>query len=167
MNSMNTKLIAGVVLVGALGVAGFIVAGGFSPNTDIKDVAEVEHNGVEVTLHKSPFCGCCGEYSQYLYGKGYTINTEETQDMDFVKKELGVPYELESCHTMEIAGYVIEGHVPEEAIMKLLADKPDIKGIGMAGMPSGSPGMPGPKNEDFVVYEITHEGEKGNVFIVL
>ncbi len=66
---------------------------------------------------------------------------------------------------MEVAGYVVEGHIPEAAIQKLLTEKPDIKGIGMAGMPSGSPGMPGPKNAEFVIYEITHEGERGSVFM--
>jgi len=67
----------------------------------------------------------------------------------------------------KIDGYVVEGHIPEEAVQKLLAEKPDIKGIGMAGMPSGSPGMPGPKTSDFVIYEITHEGTKGNIFITI
>ena len=87
--------------------------------------------------------------------------------MGLVKKKLGVPSELESCHTMEISGYVIEGHMPEEAIQKLLVENPNIKGIGLAGMPAGSPGMPGPKTSDFVIYEITHEGSRGDVFMVI
>ena len=97
---------------------------------------------------------------------GYTVDVQQTADMTSVKEVLGVPYELESCHTSEIGDYIIEGHVPEEAIDKLLVERPDIKGIGMAGMPSGSPGMPGPK-ETFEIYTITHEGTKGELFITL
>lgn len=126
----------------------------------------IAQNGVTVILHKSPSCGCCGQYGNYLSGKGYTVDVQQTSDMATVKENLRIPYELESCHTLEIDGYVVEGHVPEEAISKLLAERPDVKGIGMAGMPSGSPGMPGPK-EPFEVYTITHEGAKGDLFIVL
>ena len=123
--------------------------------------------GRTATIYKSPTCGCCGQYSVYLGKEGYDVVIENVEDMSEVKRSRGVPYELESCHTMEVAEYVVEGHVPQEAIEKLLAEKPDIKGIGMAGMPSGSPGMPGPKVNDFVVYEITHEGTKGAIFMTL
>ena len=126
----------------------------------------VEQKGITIKLHKSPTCGCCGLYADYLVQQGYSVDIQQTADMTLVKENLAVPYELESCHTSEIDGYVVEGHVPEQAINKLLTDRPDIKGIGMAGMPSGSPGMPGPK-EDFEIFTITHEGVKGELFIVL
>jgi hypothetical protein len=87
--------------------------------------------------------------------------------MSIIKKRFGEPEELGSCHTMEIDGYVVEGHIPKEAIQKLLTERPDIKGIGMAGMPMGSPGMPGRKAGDFVVYEITRDGTQGEVFATL
>lgn len=123
--------------------------------------------GVAAVVYKSPTCGCCGQYVSYLERKDYDVAVEQTQEMDAVKDRFGIPYELESCHTMEVGGYVVEGHVPEEAVRKLLVERPDIAGIGMGGMPSGSPGMPGPKREDFVIYEITHEGEVGEVFMTI
>ena len=127
---------------------------------------KIESNGITMTLHKSPYCGCCGSYGEYMEDLGYEVIVKETEDMDKVKNDFGVPYELGSCHTTRIDGYVVEGHVPEEAIKKLLMEKPNIKGIGMSGMPSGSPGMPGTK-EDFMVYEINNDGTKGNLFLKL
>lgn len=99
--------------------------------------------------------------------EGYNVTVHETYDLREVKRSLKVPYSVESCHTAEIGGYVVEGHIPNEAIIKLLTEKPDIAGIGMAGMPAGSPGMPGPKTEDFVIYEITHDGERGSIFMTI
>lgn len=117
-----------------------------------------------LTMHKDTYCSCCGKWGSYMESNGYETKVVAEDKMEDVKNRLGVPYELQSCHTAEIEGYVIEGHIPNEAIEKLLSEKPDIKGIGMAGMPSGSPGMPGPK-EDFMIYEINHDGTKGDLFM--
>lgn len=157
---MNNKIIITILVVVVIGIAGFMALQS-GPNQE----TALEDKGAVVTVYKSPTCGCCGVWASYMQREGYKVETENIQDMSEIKKRLGVPYELESCHTSEIGGYVVEGHIPNEAIEKLLAEKPDIKGIGMAGMPSGSPGMPGPKTEDFVIYEITHEGTKGDVFM--
>lgn len=157
---MKNNLIISGLVVAIVTVAGFMIFSSPSSSADKEAVAAV-------TLHKSPYCGCCGVYGSYLKGLDYAVTVNDTDDMASVKKQFGVPYELESCHTMEVAGYIIEGHIPEAAIQKLLDEQPDIKGIGMGGMPSGSPGMPGPKNEDFVIYEITHDGAKGDVFMAI
>lgn len=155
--------IAGLVLVAA-GLVGYMA----TENRSGEMVEQGEANqGVVATIFKSPSCGCCGQYAAYLEDRKYAVKVEKTTAMDSVKEQYDVPYELQSCHTMEIDGYVVEGHVPEEAVAKLLSERPDIKGIGMAGMPSGSPGMPGPKNDDFVIYEITHEGTQGDVFMTI
>lgn len=158
----NNVIVLGLVAVVLALIGGMAF---WSLNGDTEVTQSV--NGTTVTIHKSPSCGCCGEYGAYLESLGYTVAVEMEEDMALVKLEMGVPYELESCHTAEVEGYVVEGHVPEAAIAKLLQDRPDIKGIGMAGMPSGSPGMPGPKNEPFTVYEITYEGTQGAVFMTL
>lgn len=158
--NMNNKLIISSLVLVVIAVAGLMVFSSPSSPADREAIAAV-------TLHKSPYCGYCGVYGSYLEGLDYDVAVNDTEDMASIKEELGVPYELESCHTMEVAGYVIEGHIPEAAIQKLLDEQPDIKGIGMGGMPSGSPGMPGPKNEDFVIYEITHDGAKGDVFMAI
>ncbi|MEX2368820.1 MAG: DUF411 domain-containing protein [Candidatus Paceibacterota bacterium] len=155
---MKNKIIIASLVAAVVVVGGFMLSQTSVSQTSDETVAAV-------TLHKSPYCGCCGVYGSYLEGLDYVVEVKDMEDMASIKERFAVPYELESCHTMEVAGYVIEGHIPEAAIQKLLAEKPDIKGIGMAGMPSGSPGMPGPKNGEFVIYEITHEGEKGDVFM--
>lgn len=126
----------------------------------------ITENKTLLTLYKSPYCSCCGEWGSYMKSNGYEVITVLEVDMDTVKEKFQVPDELGSCHTAEIDGYIVEGHVPNEAIEKLLEDRPNIKGIGMAGMPSGSPGMPGIK-EDFLIYEINLDGTKGDLFIRL
>jgi hypothetical protein len=104
-----------------------------------------------VTVHKTEACECCGQYEDYLAELGVTIEIELHDDIATVKDELGVPDDQRSCHTNEVAGYVVEGHVPVEAIAALLDEAPDVAGIALAGMPAGSPGMPGEQTEPFVV----------------
>lgn len=99
----------------------------------------------EAVVYKSPTCGCCKGWATYLQRNGYKVTVIDRDDMDKVKDGMGVPEELRSCHTAKIDGYVIEGHVPLKAIDKLLAEKPKATGIAAPGMPSGSPGMDGPK----------------------
>ncbi len=161
---MKSNIFIGILILAVIGVIGFMVSQ-YSGRSIVSN--EAVSNGVVATVYKSPSCSCCEQYSAYLRKEGYSVEVEAIQDMSTIKKQYRIPYELESCHTMEIDGYVVEGHVPEEAVQKLLAEKPDIKGIGMAGMPSGSPGMIGSKTSDFVIYEITHEGTKGNVFMTI
>ncbi len=161
---MKNNLIIGVLVVVVFAVVGVMAMQVF-PKESM--VTEVPANGLLATIYKSPSCGCCGQYAAYLEKKGYGVDVEGVANMQSIKEQYDIPYELESCHTMEIDGYVVEGHIPKEAVRKLLAERPDIKGIGMAGMPSGSPGMPGPKTSDFVIYEITHDGTKGDVFMTI
>ena len=161
----NNTLIALLIVI-VFVIIGFMALG---PNTfrPTDNNSSEKTNGVVAKIYKSPACGCCGVYATYMKREGYEVEIEDVEDLSAVKQRLGVPYELESCHTTEVGGYVVEGHIPEEAIQKLLSEAPDIKGIGMAGMPSGSPGMPGPKTGDFVIHEINHDGTKGEVFVTL
>lgn len=116
-----------------------------------------------VVVHRSETCGCCGAYEEFLAERGYTVEQRMYESVEPVKDELGVPAAERSCHTAEIGGYVVEGHMPLLAIRKLLAEQPDIDGITLAGMPVGSPGMPGEKTEPFVVNAIV-DGEVVDVF---
>ncbi len=112
-----------------------------------------------VQFYKSITCGCCDVNANYLKSKGgLNIQVSSKTDISDIKKKYGVPPELESCHTAVIDGYFVEGHMPLEAIDRLLAEKPDIKGIALPGMPSGSPGMPGQKQGDFVIYAVHNDG---------
>lgn len=149
-----------------LAVVGLVVVMA-KPRLDKSAPSAESSRGLVAVMYKSPSCTCCLQYASYLKKLGYGVHIEGIEDMSEIKSRFGVPYELESCHTMELEGYIIEGHVPEEAIQKLLTERPDIKGIGLAGMPSGSPGMPGSKTASFVIYEITRDGTKGEVFMTI
>jgi len=120
-------------------------------------VAEEAKTG---TLYKNPECSCCEEYAKYLRRNGYTVKVVATHDLAAVKRQHSVPEKLEGCHTLVIGQYVVEGHVPSKHIDRLLAEKPAIKGISLPGMPMGSPGMTGRKQEPFVIYEVGSDPKK-------
>ncbi len=103
-------------------------------------------------VHRAPSCECCEEWVQHIRAAGIEASIVNEANMNTVKTRLGVPDSLVSCHTAEIGGYVVEGHVPAKAIMQLLRDKPDATGLAAPGMPVGSPGMEsGGANEVFDV----------------
>ncbi|PLX24511.1 hypothetical protein C0580_05025 [Candidatus Parcubacteria bacterium] len=116
--------------------------------------------GQEVTVYKSPTCGCCVNYIGLLEDRGYEVKVVETEDMASIKDKYGVPRDMESCHTSIFGDYVVEGHVPFEVVENMLSEEPDIKGIALPDMPSGSPGMPGPKREPFVIYALSDQGSE-------
>ena len=113
--------------------------------------------GETATVYKSPTCGCCTGWAEHLHEKGFKVQTRDVENLDMVKQMLRVPGEFQSCHTAMIDGYIVEGHVPAEAIEKLLRERPDIRGIALPGMPIGTPGMPGPKDEVWRVYTLEDE----------
>lgn len=94
-----------------------------------------------VVVYRTPTCGCCKSYEDYLRKHGYGIQSEIRDDLTPIRTDNGVPFEAASCHTVLIDGYAIEGHVPVEAIDKLLAERPAVDGIGIPGMPTNAPGM--------------------------
>lgn len=92
-------------------------------------------------VHRDPSCGCCEDWVAHVRAAGINATIANEADMSAVKTRLGVPDALISCHTAEIGGYVIEGHVPAKAVLQLLRDRPDAIGLSAPGMPAGSPGM--------------------------
>lgn len=96
-----------------------------------------------ILVHKDPNCGCCAGWVRHLKDAGFAVTVEETADLQVVRRRLGVPSDLAACHTAEIAGYVIEGHVPAAAVRQLLDRRPAAVGLAVPGMPAGSPGMEG------------------------
>jgi len=104
-------------------------------------------------MFKDPNCGCCEGHARHLEANGVDVRIVHTNrsQMAETKMKAGVPHDVRSCHTIAMGGYAIEGHVPFEAIEQLFDERPQVDGIGLAGMPSGSPGMPGPKRGDFAV----------------
>lgn len=103
--------------------------------------AEEAANPLEMTVYRSPTCGCCENWQDHVKENKFVIKDVVSDDMQAIKKKYGVPDQLGSCHTAIIGGYVIEGHVPAKDIQKLLQEKPNVVGISAPGMPAGSPGM--------------------------
>lgn len=103
-------------------------------------------------LYKNPQCTCCEAYADYMRQHGYTVAVRPTHDLSLIKRRHGVPADLAGCHTTLIDRYVVEGHVPVGTIDRLLAEQPRLRGISLPGMPTGSPGMNGPKTEPFKIY---------------
>jgi len=121
---------------------------------------------VPVKLYKNPECGCCEGYADYLRHHGFAVTVKATPDLSEISRKAGIPAELQGCHTAFIGDYVVDGHVPVEAIKKLLVEHRAIKGIALPGMPEGSPGMAGNKTGPFTIYAIDQEGQS-TVFMSL
>jgi hypothetical protein len=94
-----------------------------------------------ITVYKSPTCGCCEAWVEYLRGEGFQVKAFDRKELSSLKREVGVTKEMASCHTATVDGYVIEGHVPAAPIRKLLAERPKTRGLAVPGMPLNSPGM--------------------------
>lgn len=143
-------------------VVGAFIAFGLVPNGETATGLLAGH---EITVHKTPTCGCCSGYVAYLRDQGATVSVIEHENLTNERAVRNVPRELESCHFAEVAGYVVEGHVPAPAIVALLAERPDIAGIALPGMPAGSPGMGGTKLETFVIQQFDADGVAAQPFM--
>lgn len=134
---MKLKLfaaLAGVVLTGAAAAA---------------DVVEV---------YKSPYCGCCTQWVEYMKRNGFEVRVTDVDNVDAARKRLGMPQQYGACHTSRVGGYLVEGHVPAEDVRKLLAQKPKALGIAVPAMPPGSPGMPSDKPVRYDTLLVRHDG---------
>jgi hypothetical protein len=108
-----------------------------------------------VVMYKDPNCGCCEKWADHLRAHGFTVDSRPTTDMLGIKKLRNIPPRGSSCHTADVAGYVIEGHVPAGDIKRLLADRPDdIRVLTVPAMPLGSPGMEHPRPQNFRTFAI-------------
>jgi hypothetical protein len=114
-----------------------------SPVTAVQDIV--------IEVHRAPNCGCCTGWEAYMIDQGFTVDSWEDPGLTEFKISSGVPMDAMSCHTALVDGYVVEGHVPVEAIYDLLEERPDIDGIALPGMPQGSPGMPGEQVAPFEI----------------
>lgn len=112
-----------------------------------------------MTVFKSPSCGCCAKWVEHVEQHGFKVAVVPTADMMALKEKLGVPDKAMSCHTTKVGNYIVEGHVPAADIKRLLAQKPKARGIAVAGMPMGSPGMEhGNHRQPYATMLIKHDG---------
>lgn len=155
-NMRKILKILGFSLLGIAVVIGFLSSSA-APNLSWHtNSAGAAH---KMTVYKSATCGCCTIHADYMQSNGYKVETIDTEGLEAIKNQYNIPAELWSCHTTIVndGEYYIEGHIPIEAIEKLLEEESEIAGIGMPGMPSGSPGMPGPKYAPFDVMQVNQE----------
>ena len=117
-------------------------------------LANIDNKKLSVEVFKTPSCGCCYGYVLFLEKEKFNVKQTDMRSLHSIKQKYNIPLEMQSCHTTIIGKYFIEGHVPLEAVNKLLKEQPNVDGIALPGMPIGTPGMPGKKEEPFVVYQL-------------
>jgi hypothetical protein len=113
-----------------------------------------------MVVYKSPTCGCCSKWVEHVQQAGFQVEVHDTANVAPIKNEHGLPQHLASCHTAIVDGYVIEGHVPADVIRRLLAERPQVAGIAVPGMPTGSPGMEmGDRKDPYDVIAFARDGK--------
>ena len=112
----------------------------------------------ELVVYKSPTCGCCKGWVKHMRENNYKVEVHNQQSVQPVKDAMGVPAKLRSCHTAVVEGYVIEGHVPADAVARLLRERPPIRGLAVPGMVMGTPGMEGPRNDPYDIIAFEDDG---------
>ncbi len=148
MTSKKTTLIlaaVAAVAVAALGF-GFLQGGEDAPSDE------------RMVVYKTATCGCCAKWVDHITEAGYEVEVHDVDDLSAIKQTRHVPVGARSCHTAVVGGYTIEGHVPARFVTKLLAEKPDIAGIAVGGMPMGSPGMEGAYRDSYDVLAFNDAG---------
>lgn len=143
----------------ALGIFAFGIAG---PAHADSHTGMAQHETMHVT--KNPTCGCCDAWVALARQQGYDVHIMDTDDITAIKVEALVPNNVWACHTAVVEGYVVEGHVPFEALSRLLSARPDIAGIAVPGMPYGSPGMGDDPSARYDVIAFGGEAGAGEVF---
>jgi hypothetical protein len=109
-----------------------------------------------MTVYKTPSCGCCRLWVDHAKANGFPVRVVDTNDLGGVTRDLGVPAQLASCHTVVVGGFLVEGHVPAADVKRLLATtpRPRVRGLAVPGMPIGAPGMEQGAPADYDRYDV-------------
>jgi hypothetical protein len=132
---------AGLVVLLGSGVSVLAACG---DSGSARPVASAPVGGTAVTLYRQEGCSCCATYADYLRENGFAVEMNTVDDLKPIREQYAIPEAGVGCHTSVIDGFVIEGHVPVEAIDRLLSERPALDGISVVGMPANSPGMGDP-----------------------
>lgn len=175
MFQVSSKWLVSLILgVAAIGVAGTLyvtnstghqetVATSNNPvvlASNWDNVTESYHGNKEMTVYRSPSCGCCGIWIEHAKKHGFKITDIKTDEMATIKQKYQIAADLESCHTAVIDGYVMEGHIPADDIKRFLKQKPNAIGLSVPGMPLGTPGMEaGEMKQPFAVLAFDQTGK--------
>lgn len=112
-----------------------------------------------IEVYKTAACGCCKQWIKHLESNGFTVKAQDVSNPGDYRARFGIPADYGSCHTGRVGGYAIEGHVPAADIKRLLAEKPQARGLAVPGMPMGSPGMEGPRSDPYDVLLVKDGGK--------
>ena len=112
----------------------------------------------QVNVWRVKTCGCCSKWMDHLRGAGFTVTEHVVDTREAAPPRARVPEALRSCHTAEVGGYIIEGHVPANVVKDLLRKRPPVLGLAVAGMPAGSPGMESDTPEPYNVVAFNAKG---------
>ena len=135
----------------AVGVSSAAVLAACGDTGSKRPQASAPVDGPAVTLTRQEGCSCCATYADYLRENGFPVEMDTVEDLEPIRKRHGIPEKAVGCHTSLVDGYVVEGHVPVEAIERLLSERPDLDGISVIGMPVNSPGMGDPNGKPLAV----------------
>jgi hypothetical protein len=138
-----------------VGLIALLAATGFAAPAHVHALDK----GPVITVYRDPNCGCCKNWIAHLVKHGFQVVDKTTAEMSEIKSGLGVPDDLQSCHTGVVNGYVIEGHVPAPDITRFLKEKPRAAGLAVPGMPVGSPGMEGSRTDRYDVISFEKNGK--------
>lgn len=135
-----------------MGAGALLLVPGYSRGADT--------SGPEMTVYREPSCGCCEKWAALATQAGFNVRVVNRSNMQDLKRRLGIPANLTSCHTAAVDRFLVEGHVPMEDIQRLLKQRPAVRGIAVPGMPLGSPGMevPDGTKEPFKVIAFDSSG---------
>jgi hypothetical protein len=157
MNIKSLAIIASTIL--ALGSLAYAAN---QPSTTSITKSSVGYRP-SIVVYKNHHCDCCVKWVEYLEANRFTVRVVNVDDLAAEKKRVGIPLDKGTCHTAEIEGYFIEGHVPAEDIKRLIRTKPDAKGLVVPGMPIGSPGME--RGKEFQPYDVLLVDKAGNTSV--
>jgi len=137
----------------------FVLGGGLAAMLGVLGLLAAQQGvAADIVVYKSPTCGCCGKWVKHMEDAGFSVDVENVRDLAPIKRELGVPGRMQSCHTAKVGDYIVEGHVPADLVKRMLDEKPDIRGLAVPGMPMGSPGMEGPRKDPYNVMAVGNDG---------
>lgn len=158
--------LVGILILAVAGTA-LILQGSDEPSAGAQvaslSAGEAAQSGdADIVVYKSPTCGCCTGWVDHMRENGFSV---EAVDVDYetlheARTRAGVPRDLGSCHTAMADGYAIEGHVPAGVVRRMLEQRPEVAGISVPGMPTGSPGMEGPNPQPYDVIAFDRDGER-------
>ena len=117
---------------------------------------------IPISVWKTRTCGCCSLWVDHMRANGFDVKVQDVDNLEAIKRKLGVSPGLSSCHTAQTGRYVIEGHIPADVVRRLLKERPTtIAGLAVPGMPLGSPGMevPGGQRQPYAILTFDKNGQ--------